>query len=349
MKTENSTELEMFAFFEKTPDLVCIAGKDGFFKKINPAVIYKLGYSEAELFSQPISNFIYTEDRDLTNNTRTALLKGKPLLNFVNRYVTKTGEIIWLEWTSIFISDKELVFAIAKDISDRKLKEIELEKKSKKYQTLATHFKKSIEKERKYLSYELHEQLAQLVSALKMDIDWISKNEQELKENSKARIHNASYISKMLIDTIERISFSLSPKMLDDFGLNATLEWLCNEFYILNEIPCVFESDINDKSISEEMKIDFFRICQESLTNVISHIKPRKIIIHLKEDDQTQFILISYDGDLTDMDVLSQNTGLVNIRERATSINGSLSIEKLSETATRLNISIVKQYQMQIQ
>ena len=63
-------DFELNPFFELTPDLVCIAGKDGFFKKINPAVIDKLEYSEAELFGKPISSFIYPDDKELTERER---------------------------------------------------------------------------------------------------------------------------------------------------------------------------------------------------------------------------------------------------------------------------------------
>ena len=80
MANLRTSEFDLFAFFEMTPDLVCIAGKDGFFKKVNPAVIDKLGYTEEELFARPIASFIYTEDKDLTDESRTRLLSGKALL-----------------------------------------------------------------------------------------------------------------------------------------------------------------------------------------------------------------------------------------------------------------------------
>ena len=121
MKNLTSTNVELFTFFELTPDLVCIAGKDGFFKKINPAVINKLGYTAEELFVRPIASFVHPEDRGLTASTRQELLLGKALLNFVSRYITKANQIIWLEWTSIYFSEKEVVFAIAKDVTQRKL------------------------------------------------------------------------------------------------------------------------------------------------------------------------------------------------------------------------------------
>ena len=121
-----TTEFEMFALFELTPDLVCIAGKDGFLKKVNPAVMQKLGYTAEEIYTRPIASFIHPEDRDMTGQVRAKLLNGEALLNFQNRYIRKNGTIIWLEWTSIYIPDKEIVFALAKDITERKLLENEV-------------------------------------------------------------------------------------------------------------------------------------------------------------------------------------------------------------------------------
>ncbi len=121
---EKQREFEMFDFFEMTPVLVCIAGKDGFLKKVNPAVIDKLGYSADELYAYPFSHFIYDEDKALTNQQRAGLLTGKALINFQNRYVAKDGNIIWLEWNSIYFPEKEVVFALAKDITESKLAEI---------------------------------------------------------------------------------------------------------------------------------------------------------------------------------------------------------------------------------
>lgn len=107
-------------FFEVSPDFLCIAGFDGYFKKINPAVSKVLGYSESELFASPINAFIHPDDRERTAEKRRALLQGRSLLNFENRYVTKDGAVVWLSWTSVPIKKDSLVFAIAKDITYRK-------------------------------------------------------------------------------------------------------------------------------------------------------------------------------------------------------------------------------------
>lgn len=110
-------------FFELSADLFCVAGYDGYFKKINSAVSKTLGYTNEELFAKPIDEFVHPEDRDLTHNKREDIKRNNPLLNFENRYLTKTGEIVWLSWTSMPVESERLVFAIAKVITHKKKQE----------------------------------------------------------------------------------------------------------------------------------------------------------------------------------------------------------------------------------
>src|SRR5690554_3688683 len=118
MSSKNIPDSEYF--FKLSPDLLCIAGYDGFFKRINPAVSDVLGYTPEELLSRPIDYFIYEGDKGLTDKYRENLVKGTPLLNFENRYVTKSGEIIWLAWSSIPLEEEGLIYAIAKNITYKK-------------------------------------------------------------------------------------------------------------------------------------------------------------------------------------------------------------------------------------
>lgn len=112
-------------FFDLSGDLLCIAGFDGYFKKVNPAVSKLLGYSEEELYDSPIHTFVYKPDLKITVETRQEVYKNKPLLNFENRYLTKKGEIVWLSWTSIPFEDEKLVYAVAKNVTHKKVLEEE--------------------------------------------------------------------------------------------------------------------------------------------------------------------------------------------------------------------------------
>lgn len=115
-------------FFDSSPDLLCVAGFDGYFKRINPSVSKLLEYNEEELLSRPINDFIFEDDRLSTSNARKRLSKKIGLCNFENRYVTKSGRVIWLLWTSFPVLKDKLVFAIAKNITYKK--ELEQERNS---------------------------------------------------------------------------------------------------------------------------------------------------------------------------------------------------------------------------
>lgn len=338
--TAPNSPQNLFSFFEMTPDLLCIVNKEGFLKKINDAVAEKLGYTREELFAKPVSAFIYPEDLELTMRKRDSLLNGKELTNFENRYVTKDGNIIWLQWTSFYISDLEFVCAIAKDITERKNREIEIEEKYKKFKALSRHFKNRIEKDRKKISIELHEEIAQLASVVLMDLSTIKKNIPNGPAFLVSRIEHASDITKLLIQTTQKIAFEMSPYMLDQFGLDETLKWLCKDFSVLNHIPCDYESDYDERGLTYEIKMDFFRICQESLSNVMNHASARSVKISIKDEQSVVRLCITDDGRGFEAKKQLQTSGLTNMRERVTSINGKLIIQSIHHKGTTINVTV---------
>ncbi len=115
---------ELSGIFSSAPDLICTAGFDGYFKKINPAASELLGYSEEELLSQPFINFVHPEDIKKTADELSVLQEGKSKNNLENRYITKFGKIIWLSWSAKISYEEKLVYAVAKDITDQKELEI---------------------------------------------------------------------------------------------------------------------------------------------------------------------------------------------------------------------------------
>lgn len=119
------TDYKYELFFELSPDLLCIAGYDGYFKKINSAVPKLLGYTMDELYARPINDFVHEEDKEITSKARKELTESRPLYNFENRYITKNGETVWLSWTSFPIDSEKLVFAVAKNITHKKRLEAE--------------------------------------------------------------------------------------------------------------------------------------------------------------------------------------------------------------------------------
>lgn len=331
---------EISSFFDMTPDLVCIVRKDGYFKRVNKAVMDKLGYTEAELLARPIAALIHPDDQETTAREREKLMGGKPLMNFENRYLSKSGEVVWLEWTSVYFPEKELVFALAKDVTARKKLEMEVEEKYAKFKSLANYFKSSMEEDRKYLAVEIHEELAQLTYVVKMDIDWMLMNMPDLPETSRKKIEHASAVSQLLITTMRKISFALYPNMLEELGLNGSLAWLCKEFSSLSGIPCVFENDYNEEKLSVEVKMDFFRVCQESLTNVMYHSGATNAWVSIRNWSNKLTLLITDNGKGFDPARHKNAPGLLAMQERANSINGHFIIDSVIGKGTSVGIEV---------
>lgn len=329
----------MLDLFEKTLDLVCIVSKDGWLKKVNPAVIKTLGYSEKELFANPVSAYIHPDDRQRTASSRDDLLNNKPLLNFQNRYVSKNGNILWLEWTSIYIPEKEVVFAIAKNITSRKMVEIEVEENYKKYKELAEHFKQHVEKDREYFAVELHEEVAQMATVVRMHFESVARL---YKGNDKAIIKSIEHgltTSELLIDKIRRLSYSMNPARIEELGLDAVLKSLCQEFSILTKIDCSYEGKFDESPFDYEIKLDLLRICQEALLNVMHHAQATQVKIKL-EKKKNKIELSITDNGKGFSHQSKQSFGLRKMQGRATSINGELLIISEGSKGTTVTVSI---------
>jgi PAS domain S-box-containing protein len=332
-------DLPMLDLFDRTPDLVCIVDKPGWFKKVNPAVVSTLGYTQEELFARPVSALIHPDDREITSARRTRLLNQEPLLNFQNRYIAKNGNIVWLEWTSVYLPEKEIVFAIAKNITSRKLGELEIEENYKKFKSLAIHFKNNIEKDRRYFAVELHEELAQLATAIKMNVESLNYIT-EIDEAAKKRIQYALSTSDLLINKARKLSYSINPGTIAEMGLNEVLKWLCNEFTSLTGIACHYKGSVQEDHLTPEIKLDFFRICQEALLNVMHHAQASVVTIKLERKKNTIRLSVIDNGVGFDHEEERQTFGLTSMQGRADSIDGELFIESKTNKGTKVSVSV---------
>jgi diguanylate cyclase len=116
--------------FNLSRDLICTAGTDGYFKRVNASFERVLGYSEEELLSRPYVDFVHPDDLERTVVEAAAVPDGRGAVQFQNRYLGKDGEVHWLEWTSTSLADEGLIYAVAREITDRKVLEQELEQLS---------------------------------------------------------------------------------------------------------------------------------------------------------------------------------------------------------------------------
>jgi PAS domain S-box-containing protein len=119
-------------FFYNSRDLVCIAGLDGYFKIINPSFTSVLGYSEEELTNRPFTDFVHPEDVGKTNDEVARMrIEQRSTLLFENRYITKEGHIIYFQWNTTINFEEEIIYGVARDITEQKRMEQKLEQSEK--------------------------------------------------------------------------------------------------------------------------------------------------------------------------------------------------------------------------
>ncbi len=118
--TRQRATAELDRFFILTRDMLCIAGFDGFFKRLNPAWETTLGFTNDELLARPFLEFIHPDDRDRTVAESASLASGQETISFENRYRCKDGSYRWLLWSARSVVSDRLIFASARDITDRK-------------------------------------------------------------------------------------------------------------------------------------------------------------------------------------------------------------------------------------
>ena len=122
------TQQDRDRFFNISLDLLCIAGFDGYFKRLNPAWSKALGYSTAELLAKPFIDFVHPEDRKITISKLETLTGGNSVINLENRYLCKDGSYKWLSWTASPFAEEGLIYAVARDVTFSKQAEAELRK-----------------------------------------------------------------------------------------------------------------------------------------------------------------------------------------------------------------------------
>jgi PAS domain S-box-containing protein len=121
LRARQQALIERDRFFTLTPDLLCIAGMDGYFRRLNPAWKKTLGYEEEELLSKPFLEYVHPDDRERTLQEYEGQAKGKEAISFENRYRCKDGSYRWLLWNARPILREKLIVASARDVTEQKL------------------------------------------------------------------------------------------------------------------------------------------------------------------------------------------------------------------------------------
>jgi signal transduction histidine kinase len=191
---------------------------------------------------------------------------------------------------------------------------------------LSVHLQYVREEERIRISREVHDELGQSLTGLKLQLTWLAGRLPKKLVALQKKAHSLAGTIDEIIHAVRRIATELRPGLLDTVGLTAALEWQTNEFQRQTGIQCRVAMAVHDSILNQDLNTAFFRIFQETLTNIIRHARATKVEVRLAETAE-YFILEVKDNGRGISESEIQNTksiGLIGMRERAALLGGEI-------------------------
>lgn len=319
---------------------------DGKFQFINDYGFAAFGYTPEEIEKGiHFSQLFIPEDRERIQNNIKKILSGSEIEGHEYTALRKDGTTFpVLIYSSPIINNGKAVGlrGVVIDITDRKKIEQELRDSRDQFRNLSAHLQSVREEERSYIAREIHDELGQALTALKMDLMWINRKINPNEKEIIAKIYEMYGLIDQTIQVIRRISTDLRPGLLDDLGLFATIEWYCEDFENRTGIKCELELSPKELTLDQERSIAIFRILQEALTNVARHAKANlvKVIINCNSHFFRMEIIDNGIG-ITDEQIKDpKNLGLVGLRERVYPFNGTITFEGKPGKGTSVKVII---------
>ncbi len=319
---------------------------------VNPLVKDILGYSPESIKKMKGAFFqtlLHPDDAPVVASMAARFRKAKDGDIIESEYRLKNAKAEWRWFYSRDIVFKrtsdgllKLILGISQDVTERKLVEEELKNSREQLRVLLAHLQSVREDERTRISREIHDELGQSLTALKLDLSWLLKR---LNKEQKPLVEKAGLMSKLIdmnIQTVKRISAELRPGLLDDLGLPAAFEWQAEDFQKRTGIHCEVRIHPEDIALDRNLSTAMFRIFQETLTNVVRHAKARNVSVTLRKKKEAVLLEVKDDGKgITEKQISSpKSIGLIGMRERVHFFGGSVKISGKKDKGTIVTVTI---------
>lgn len=332
---------------EQLPIPICVFSDNGDTRFLNNAFNETFGYTKEDIQTQqdwltkayPDVNY---RNEVIAHREQAKKTPSRNSITFVSQFevTCKDGSKKVIEF---FVSiGNNNVYVVANDISGKVKAELELKQSHRQLRELSSYLENIREEERKHISREIHDELGQQLTLLKLDLLQMSK---KLHPDEKEMIENMKQADQLLADTmrsVRKIATQLRPSILDNLGLVSALEWQSREFEKNFGIKCVFESLLNEPQFTNKQSNSLFRIYQEALTNIARHAGATQVDAVLSQEDSRFVLEIRDNGKGFRMEDMAdrKTLGLKGMQERALMIDGDFQIESKPGAGTYIQISI---------
>ena len=314
-------------FVEKMNEGAAVLSSDHIVLHCNGCFARLLGARLQSVIGSSIEGLVYADDRAKLD----ALLRRAMQKNCRGeiRLQPKKGDPlpVHLSLNPLRLASTLVFCLIASDLSEVKRAEQELRASSDQLRNLAARLLSVREEERARIAREIHDELGQSLTAVKIDISWLAGRLSPRNGQMLERIGATLQLADNLIKSVRRISTDLRPGILD-LGLAAAVEWQTQEFQVRTGIPCKLRLLDQEVVVAPAVSTALFRIFQETLTNVARHAGATRTEVVLQKQRDGLVLLIRDNGrgfDPADPS-FSKSLGLLGMRERAAILGGQVNI-----------------------
>lgn len=231
------------------------------------------------------------------------------------------------------------------EIGERKRAEDRLKASREQLRNLSTHLQSVREEERQGVAREIHDELGQALTTLKLDLSLLRDEIGSDAKEAEGRIASMVQICDATIKSVKRIITELRPRLLDDLGLTAAIEWLSEEFQSRTGIVCKLSIHPSEILLDPERSTAIFRIFQETLTNVARHSGASRVDVLLRKAGENITLEVRDNGcGISDDQIRdSRSFGLIGMRERAKYFGGTLSMKGAPGSGTVVTVTLETQ------
>ncbi len=239
------------------------------------------------------------------------------------------------------IGGRAQLTAVLRDITERRRAESEQREMNRQLRQLSASLQNVREQERTRIASELHDDLGQQLTGLKLDLSWLSNRLIEGRPAPHDKLAAMRQLLDAAIAAVRRISVELRPFILDDLGFGEAVAWQAAEFSRRSGIAVTLDLQAADRVADEALAIALYRIVQESLTNILRHAGAAQVAVRLVcEGDELVLTVVDDGKGFSAVGKPRNGMGLLSMRERATALGGRFSIEGRAGGGTGIEVRV---------